>query len=299
MVKVINNVIGILGNTIPQTHDNINKTSKKNRWCFTFNNYTNDEYRRLVDWCNITCKYWIIGKENDLKCKTSYLQGYFNLKYQMRFTELKKMLNPKISFRSCKGGEASNAVYYSKSGEYTQKGLDKYIKDINLPVKTIQNLRPFQIELRDYILNHKPDRKILWVYDEKGQIGKTEFLKYMNINYKIPFSCGSNYSDIINIVFSNKNYFINTDIGAVIYNFDRYTKADKISYTCMEQIADGCISNTKVNAGCFVCNYINIIVLASCHPDKSKMADYRLIIKTIDDNFNLIDYIEPKNNLVV
>lgn len=290
----VNGVTDSLGNTSPENHSTMDKLSKKNRWCFTFNNYSDDEHRIMVQWCNIFTKAFIIGKEVGEK-GTPHLQGYFNLKKQMRFTELKKVLSPKIHLESCKGNEEDNYNYCSKSNDYIQQGLDKYIKKV-ITIKTINTLRPFQEDLKNYILNNDANGKILWVYDPEGQLGKTEFLRYMFVNHKIPFSYGGKCADIINLVFNNKSYFLESEKPAIIYNFGRDTENDKISYKSMEQVADGCISNTKFEAGCFVCNKINVVVLANCLPIYSKMTGSRWITKTITNTFQLVDY---KNELDV
>lgn len=289
----VTDVSGFWGNTSQNPASPVNKTSKKNRWCFTFNNYSNDEHQFLVQWCTNNTKKFIIGKEIG-KQGTPHLQGYFNSKVQYRLTELKKILGDKIHFACCKGTDQKNFDYCSKDGDYISNGFT-----IPKKVNVINKLRPFQESLKDYILNNIAEGKILWVYDPEGQLGKTEFLRYMYVNHKVPFSYGGKCADIINLVFNNKEYFMNASNGAIIYNFGRDTKPDKISYKSMEQISDGCISNTKFEAGCFVCNKINIVVLANCLPLTNKLTLSRWIVKTINENFELINYTVQVNDLDV
>jgi len=292
---------GFGGNTIPQTlpNDDINIKSKKNRWCFTFNNYTEDDYGEVVKVVKDLCKQYIIGREVGEEKNTPHLQGFIILKVAVRFTALKKLFNNTIHWEIAKGNNDSQYIYCSKEGNFiVSEGWEAPIKKLEkCNIKVIDNLRPFQNELKDYLLNTEAEGKIIWIYDEEGQMGKTEFIKYMFKNFKIPFSYGGKCSDIINLVFNNRDYFECTEKPAICYNFGRETKNNEISYKSMEQVADGCISNTKFEAGCFICNKVNVCVMANCLPLKGKLTQSRWIIKTIDHEFNLIDWVEPINPL--
>lgn len=282
----VNGVDLISGNTNPEIKYNKDDV-KRNRWILVLNNYDSNDFEILKIWCEFNCKKFILGKEVG-KQGTKHIQGYINTKKQYRWNELKKCLDNRIHFEPAVKPENNNAIYCSKDGDYVQVGLDKYIPRT---IKIIQNLRPFQKTLEDYILNNEACGKIMWVYDKVGQLGKTEFLRYMFVKHKIPFSYGGKCSDIINLIFNNKDYFLSSDKPAVIYNFGRDTDNMKISYKSMEQISDGCISNTKFEAGCFVCNKVNVLVLANCKPYLSALTGSRWLIKKIGDDLELCDYI--------
>ena len=56
-------------------------------WCFTLNNWNDQEYQRLLEEPSY---YTVIGKEKG-KEETPHLQGYIQLKSKKRLTALKKV----------------------------------------------------------------------------------------------------------------------------------------------------------------------------------------------------------------
>jgi hypothetical protein len=87
-------------------------------WCFTINNYTEQDVACLDD---IECQYIIYGKETGETEQTPHLQGYIQMKKKIRLTGLKKLL-PKAHWEKAKGDATSNVKYCSKEGNVTTKG---------------------------------------------------------------------------------------------------------------------------------------------------------------------------------
>lgn len=289
----------ILGNTEPKSLSSDEKLNAKINYCFTLNNYLEEDKTNFEKWANCATIYWGYGEEVG-ESGTPHLQGFFKLKKKERITGLKKKLNERYHFAETKGSLESNIVYCSKDGKFKSFNLPEVKKEpIKVKVLKDDELRPFQKEIIEYILNNEAEGKIYWVYDEMGQCGKTETLRKLHIEYKIPFSYGGKCADIINLVFNNKETIIREEKPALIYNFGRETKPKEISYKSMEQVADGCISNTKFEAGCFVCNKIKVIVLSNCLPLFEKMTASRWIVKYINENYELKDWEKPSNDLDV
>jgi len=290
--KISAGKVSKVGNTKtlePEEKEVKKQVNKAINWSFVFNNYTEDDILIISAKFKEECKMWIfeceIGEEG-----TPHLQGFIKLKEKMRPTELK--LNKKIHWELCGGDEIDNLKYCSK--DYRKNDKVRIFKSDNViipcdVVKVIKEFRPFQKELLDIILGPVNEGKIIWVYDEEGQLGKTEFLRYCNVEYGIPFTYGGKCADIVNLAFNNKKYLLNTNRACMLYNFGRETENDKISYKSMEQIADGAISNTKFETGCFVCNKPHVVVLANCMPLIEKMTKSRWIVKYITKDLKLGD----------
>ncbi len=92
-------------------------------WCFTLNNYTENEYGALVQlFSSVADKYfYIVGKEVGAS-GTPHLQGYIE-KRAGRFRplpmfEVKRNNTQCMHFERAKGNRSQNWKYCSKDGEY-------------------------------------------------------------------------------------------------------------------------------------------------------------------------------------
>lgn len=272
------------GNTIPSRDNGVK------RWCFTLNNYTEKEHTDLIEWCGSNGSKYIIGEEMG-ENKTPHLQGYINLIKKSRLSALKK-INHRIHWEQCKGSEDDNINYCSKDGKYKTN----IKRPVPIRILKEEQLRGFQKWIIDLLKEPAIGGKIIWIYDPIGQCGKTQTLRYLNVKHKVPFAYGGKCNDIINLAFNNKEYLLNEDVPMFIYNIAREDN-QKLSYSSMEQISDGCIANTKFEANCFVFNPPHVVVLANIKPDISKLTKSRWILKTIDENFEMKDLNIENNDL--
>lgn len=94
--------------------------SQLRNWCFTLNNYTNDEYEKLKQ---LTCEYIILAKEIGDK-GTPHIQGYVEFKGGKRITTLKK-INDRIHWEARKGTSAQAIAYCKKDGNFEEIGTPK------------------------------------------------------------------------------------------------------------------------------------------------------------------------------
>ncbi len=137
--------------------------------------------------------------------------------------------------------------------------------DSDSTLKLITDLRPWQQKVLDTFLTTADDRTINWVYDKKGGCGKTQFLKYMVHHHKVAFSRGGRYSDVCNLIFKqNMN-----QCKAVFLDIPREAGAD-VSYSALEAIKDGLISNTKYQTGSKAFNSPHVFVFSNSPPDLEK-----------------------------
>lgn len=113
-------------------------TNPKSRyWCFTLNNYTDDEYNRILN--ETRFDYVIIGKEvGDLG--TPHLQGYVRFPNAVRLATLKKIM-PRAHLEIAKGNAESNITYCSKEGNFEERGerpsFSKHLEGMLYMVDTI------------------------------------------------------------------------------------------------------------------------------------------------------------------
>lgn len=104
-------------------------TQSSRRWCFTINNYDNDNsdlhlqhVRSVLALPKV--RYAIFGKERGVLNGTPHLQGYIAFKTMQRFSALKKAF-PTAHLEVARGTEEQNFEYCSKEGDYEEFGTRK------------------------------------------------------------------------------------------------------------------------------------------------------------------------------
>ena len=107
------------------------RQSQIKRWCFTLNNYSDEDVARVKSFCvPATVHYAVVGKEVG-ESGTHHLQSFFRLRKGMRITELKKALGSKPHFEMARGTDAQNQEYCTKDANVLlelgtpQKGSEK------------------------------------------------------------------------------------------------------------------------------------------------------------------------------
>lgn len=289
------------GNTKPP------KASKSGRlFCFTHFS-THWDVPNLFPPISDNFQFWtyaLFGREICPTTKAEHWQCFIYCPQKPTANQVSNILEKYLGKRPhtnvCKGTVDDNYDYCTKDKDFYEWGKKPDGKKTKPTIEpdVITELRPFQQQILDIYNGPINKGKINWIYDPTGQLGKTEMLRYMFIHHKVPFSYGGKCADIINLVFNNKEQFCHTEKPTMIYNFGRETKPNEISYKSMEQVADGAISNTKFEAGCFIIpKKPHIFVFTNCLPLTEKLTKSRWIIYTIDEQFNLIPYVEPKNEL--
>ena len=146
-------IVPVEGNTKTSPSSATKQISPAIRWCFTLNNWTDDEYSSIVPIFDATCKVVVIGSEVG-DGGTPHLQGYCEFKSKRR---PKTLMCDRIHWEKAKGNKLQNITYCSKEGSLLFcKGLPK-------PVKILTDLYPWQKDIEDLILTEPDDRKIYFI----------------------------------------------------------------------------------------------------------------------------------------
>lgn len=261
------------GNTEPLPPTNKQQT-RKTFYAFTLFNFCENNLEEAFrhSLSIITNKY-LYGREICPTTSKPHLQGFFALKKAMRITELVKKLPGHPHLEACKGDEVSNVNYCSKSGDVVSYGFPK-------PIKIINTLYPWQLEIENWILLEPEPRKIYWIYETNGNVGKSAFTKYLVIKHKALFCDGGQKKDIINLVFNNDMDACNL----IVWDIPR-CNLGAVSYSAIESIKNGLVCNTKYETGTKVFNPPHIIVFANCFPQTPEhLSTDRWQIYHIKDN---------------
>jgi len=246
---------GKLGNTSPISR------IRSRRWCFTLNNYTNEEYDNIMS--QMSHHSYIIGKEVGEQ-GTPHLQGYLECKNQVDFNVIKK-INNRLHIEKAKGDKKQNIAYCSKEKDFkTNFKIPKEIKKAEL-------FLPWQFELKNKLTTQEPDdRTIYWYWSEKGGLGKSTFVKHMVDYEDVAFINKGKYGDMINQIY---NY---EDVPEIVM-IDIPRSMTKISYSALEDIKNGLIANSKYETGFKRFNPPHIIVFCNFAPEYDAFSDDRIV----------------------
>lgn len=251
------------GNTRPQKSHTPLQSNACKKWFFTFNNYTDEDISKIVPRFNEICDKYAFQEELGSE-GTKHLQGNIWLKHKMRFTEFK--LNNKIHWEKTKDEEAALA-YVTKSE--SRNGL-QWIYGFPKPIKIISELRPWQKTIEDIFFDEPDGRTVHWFWEPIGKTGKSQFCKYMYVKHGAITIQGGKLADIMNIIFN-----IDMDKTTMILIDIPRNTGNKISYSAVECILNGMITNTKYETGIKVFNPPHLICLANCEPQFDMLSEDR------------------------
>lgn len=259
-----------LGNTNSSSGKRLNSSKK---WCFTFNNYTQENIEQLLSCFIGSAKY--IFQEETGENGTPHLQGAVEFDTKCRPLE-KIKFTKKIHWEKCKDWKASVA-YCSK--EDTRTG--KIYTNIRFPkpIKVIKELYDWQKDLVDIVSKDPDDRTIYWIWDQDGNKGKSAFAKYLVVNHDAIILSGKGNDCKYGIVKYCENNGVYPEI--IIYDIPR-TNIDFVSYEALESIKNGLFFSGKYESGQVVMNPPHIICFANSEPDTSKMSADRWKVINLD-----------------
>lgn len=95
--------------------------SRAKNWCFTLNNWTEDEAEHLRSVCAPLCSYLVFGREVGAN-GTRHLQGYVAFNAAVRHTTAKNRLGNRCHIEVTRGTPEQAATYCKKDGDYEEFG---------------------------------------------------------------------------------------------------------------------------------------------------------------------------------
>lgn len=240
------------------TKTSISRVNQLSGWFFTWNNYPNDAPIILETCFKKICKKYVFEHEVG-ENGTPHLQGCIVLKKAMRWSEFKlpKQINWSKTRNEEKAIEYCQKDHESKGNQIWKFGFPKPIH--------VDEPTGWQIEARDTLLEEcktVTNREFYWWYEEVGKFGKSSFCKYMMVKHNACVIQGGKMADIMNIIMN-----INMDeVPCVIIDIPRAHK-NKVSYSAIECILNGMITNTKFETGFKVFNPPQLMVLSNFPPE--------------------------------
>jgi len=239
------------------------KTVKKSRnWFFTFNNPQNDditseqmEHLLMV----LEPKLFLFQLERGEE-GTPHYQGIVAVKNPI---VMPKWLHRGIHWEHAKSLAAS--INYCQKSETRIGGPWALNVEVKKPLTIITELRPWQADLKA-ILDQPPDnsnRQILWWWDAKGNVGKTEMAKFICTRYNAIY-LGGKASDAKYAVTQYQKS--GKTLHAVVFGFPR-SKQAYVSYEAIEEVKDGVFFSGKYEGSMVMYDRPHVICFANFPPD--------------------------------
>lgn len=175
-------------------------------WCFTLNNYTEEETNSLHDLHPDKARYLIFGFEKG-EMDTPHLQGYVEFHKQTLFSTVKKLI-PRAHLEVRRGTAEQAIDYCKKDGVFTELGTSTkqgQRKDLDrirqlaeesgmrtvTAVGSYQQIRTAEafLTFNEAPRNEKPH--VTWIYGESGS-GKTKLAHEMCADEDVYIKIGTN-----------------------------------------------------------------------------------------------------------
>lgn len=139
-------------------------------WTLTLNNWTEDEYSKVLSWLRQKDSY-ILGKEIGSENKIEHLQGYF---YHKNPTSLKtlKNLNNRIHWEIAKKNSNANLNYCKKDGNY--------ITNMEKPKISNEELMTKIEKENNKIMTERHNKWIKKLNPNAKTISEQNYIKYLN-----------------------------------------------------------------------------------------------------------------------
>lgn len=272
------------GNTKPP----LKQVSPVKKWCFTLNNWKEDELSAIVRDFEVLCDVAIVGAEIG-ESGTPHLQGYIELKVKGRPLSKFPLLK-RAHWETAKGSRESNREYCAKDGEI------KYLKGMLMkkPVKILKDeqLYPWQKEIVDLVRTEPNDRDIHWYWEATGNVGKTALCKKLCVEEGAVI-CSGKAADIKYSVLKYEE--VNGDYPRlIIYDVPR-TSLKYISFTGIEEVKGGVFMSSKYECGQCIMNSPHVLVFANEAPEDLDVVSHdRWHIKCLGDDGYEVDEIEKE-----
>nr|QKV51285.1 putative replication associated protein [Crucivirus sp.] len=144
-------------------------------------------------------------------------------------------------------------------------------------------LRPWQLCLRDELINCQPDdRSIIWYVDPEGNQGKSWMCNYLMCVRNALVLGNAKSSDIAHI-------WNGEDI--VVFDFSR-SQESHINYGIIEDIKNGRVFSPKYNGKVKIYMSPHIVCFSNFHPELSKMSQDRWDIRNPQDGIIQVDIVQ-------
>lgn len=254
--------------------------SPSKKWCFTLNNYTEINIQEVINCKEFQSSKQYLFQEEIGISGTKHLQGFVYFNTKIRPLSL-ALCNKKIHWEKMKGTIKENIMYCSKENTNNGKSFYKGCKPFK-PIISIKESNFYQWEKDLYSIIREPinDRSIIWVWEEQGKVGKSQFCKWLGI-YESAVICAGSAKDMKYLISQRDEAGLPCDL--ILFDISRRMK-NSVSYIGIEEIKNGFFCSSKYETRMTIINSPNIIVFCNSPPKTKAMSLDRWEVYKIINN---------------
>lgn len=293
-------------------------------WCFTLNNYVEDELVALRKSLQEekTVQFGLFGKETG-ESGTPHLQGYVCFHKKKRITGVKKVVGKRAHVEVCKGTPQQNISYCSKTDLNPERfgtepvprhgkrtDLDQFKEDVKSGEYTKQELKELHTGIyaryprffNEYIDDNKEPPKLPSHPLNEWQAWLSSALKLPPDDRKVCFivdregnrgkSWFSHYycrlHDNAQVLRPTKHadmaYALKEDLRVLFLDCTR-TQVEYLPYTFIEECKDGYVFSNKYESKMKLYDRMHVVVLMNQWPDETKLSRDRYHIVDLDKEY--------------
>lgn len=291
--------------------------SRGKNWCFTLNNYTNDEVDYISNLViNEKCTYIIYGKEIG-ESGTPHLQGFVSFDKRAYLNDVKRRVSERAHFETARNVNAS-IEYCKKDGDVFEDGdppvsnqgkrcdLDDFKADVKNGMLNFKEIREkhssvyakYRSFVAEYVLDNSPKRLVHeyplheWQQDLVNILSEEPDERTINFVVDLTGNNGKTWfahwyaskHDDVQVMTPGKKsdmaYLLRTDIRVLILDAPRSKQGEFIQYDFLEDIKNGYIFSPKYESSIKNLKNVHLVVLMNEQPDLTKLSF---------DRFNVIN----------
>lgn len=244
-------------------------------WSLTINNYDEKVLEEFKAYAKLECEKYTFQEEKGAE-GTPHIQAALYFKSQRLFSAIKKKW-PTAHIEKAKSWKALEA--YCRKVDSRAGPVVTNMQRAKDPLEG-KTLFTWQHDLVQKIKGEPDDRKITWIVNNGGGIGKTQLAKHLCLSYpgEVLYVNGAGAD-----VRYGVTKFIEDGghLRTCIFGFTKSMES-RVSYEALEQVKDGIFYNTKFESKMVIYDPPHVIVFSNWLPDRSKLSADRWDVIVID-----------------
>lgn len=272
-------------NPSPPKPKQINPSKK---WCFTLNNPQVRHTEYLIQKMPMLCKRLVWQMERGAN-GTQHVQGACEFKDRCRPVGKCRELNG-AHWEKMKAQGLEAYEYCCKDDtreENWEPYCHGYVREEKLHLLANDDMWPWQAEMKAYLDANPDARKIRWLWEATGGVGKSAFVKKMCGERQDCLCVSGKTADMHHAIIKWKE-----ETGGwpkvILVDVPRDT-IDFINYGAIEKVKDGCFYSGKYEGGMCVMNVPHVVFFANERPKLHKFSVDRWDIHVIKDRMLVPD----------